>query len=1090
MHGEGVDGAIDRSDQPGTTGTPSEWRVWLDGTRVWALRLLRSPWLFVLLAAVGPLYWGRPFGDLLYGQDSTRLFQPFSFNDSPMIPYSYLDSSTFPVPDFTPNFYIDSTLQLFADLSIPPWLSERLLLSLFAGLAAGGAVVLLRSIDSVRDRPVATRGYLLGLVALVYVYNPFTLSIAFWHVEGWTLFLAFLPWLVALAIRSAHGHALPVRFAIAVTLLGVYLAPGAISSFAVPVALVVVWGIAAVWLTDLRRPVRWWNRLSRSVLLLGAALGIEAWSFLPFLLIPNIAYTSTNYVTPANLVFVYQEVSATATPYSVVTLTAFSWLVQTPSAYGWIAWFPILAAAAVVFPLLAILGARGLRRSPGALLVYAIGLTALPLMVGGVVPLSNLDLALLRVGGPFLVLAGAYYVLGTVYLLVPIVGLHEVVRRDAASRPTPGPGPPPDCPSSAWRRAGRVVRRPSTLVTVALAVLLVLCALPFALGDVDQTQGPNANVVPLPPSYPALEKYFGSPANGPDYYVLVLPMSAQNGAYLDIAGRQYLDTGNLLASFIPYPVLETNNGPTAAALEDLFASGPPVNLGAVLANAHVRYVIDNAFANRSAPSMNRAPDGEAVNYSAIVAALPNATGAATTVGRFAVFAVPGAVPIGWSTSQLVGVDTPDDDTALGFVGAVSSGPSNWVPALRGALWAPNGTLPGWQLRPTPVTAPSATIAVPPGFQPGVVDRAGHWSAPPCSTGSCIANGTVFGWSGSELTVRGPVERNSSMPGAFRTAQPSSPQGYCSTPAQPVYLASNGSVSGPAVLSANVTLVGPAANNWATIELTDGNVQLLLQTYEDTTGPSSALALSASTADVPFAWHNALLPHLLPAGVAWTMSLWWNASTASATLSAGTASVSTELAFGDRTADAINPGFNSTAVPPGVVRLTNANETVSLVGGALCLHSTEVAELPNASFLVAEGPGSPESASGASASSVTASGDVLVSSATARYVVLGFPYDPLWTASGGNGVGVTEVEGAPFANVYAVTGGENWTVVTLHFRTWIIVGLEASWVEVGALLAVFVVLTVRRSGRWGGAPRLRPPNTPGAPIPVEPQGPPR
>ncbi|MFI5414801.1 MAG: hypothetical protein ACHQ16_03940, partial [Candidatus Lutacidiplasmatales archaeon] len=152
----------------------------------------------MLLAALGPLYWARPFGDLIYGQDSTRLFQPFSFNDSPMIPYSYLFSSTFPVPDFTTSFYIDSTLRVLGSLGAAPWLAERLVIGVFAGLAAAGAVVLLRAIDAARDHPAAARGWVVGLVALVYVYNPFTLSVTFWHIEGWTLFLALLPWIAAL----------------------------------------------------------------------------------------------------------------------------------------------------------------------------------------------------------------------------------------------------------------------------------------------------------------------------------------------------------------------------------------------------------------------------------------------------------------------------------------------------------------------------------------------------------------------------------------------------------------------------------------------------------------------------------------------------------------------------------------------------------------------------------------------------------------------------------------------------------------------------------------------------------------------------
>jgi hypothetical protein len=1069
----GGDGTRTRPDtRVSATSEPTgDLRRWTERLRRVALRFLGSPWLFVLIAAVGPFYWGRPWGDFLYGQDSTRLLQPFTFNDSPMIPYSYLDSSTFPVPDFTPYFYIDGTLRVLSDLAVPSWVSERLLLCLFAGLAAAGAVVLCRTIDSVRDRPSVSRAWVLGLVALAYVYNPFTLSITFWHVEGWTLFLAFLPWLATLALRVAHGRTVPIRFAIFVTLLGIYLAPGTISSFAVPVSVVLLWGIVAVWLVRSGRPFRWKDRLLRSTVLVGVVLGIEGWSFVPFLLVPNIAYTSNNYVTPANLVAVYTEVAATSTPFAVLTLTAFSWLARTPSAYGWFALFPLVAAAAVVFPLLAILGAGRLRRSPGALLVYAMGLTVLPLMIGGVAPLTGLDIDLLHLGGPFLVLAGAYYFLGTLYVLLTVVGLHELLHRPTVATPEGDEPEPRGRLRPAWSAAVRAVRRPSGILTVAIVALLLVAALPFATGDVDQTQGPNANVVPIPPSYSTMERYFGTPASGPDYYVLVLPMSDQSGAYLNVSGRQYLDTGNLLSSFIPYPVLETNNGPTAAALEDLFAAGPPANLAAVLANAHIRYVVDNPFANRTSPAMNRAPDGGAVNYTALLAALAGAVGPGTSVGPFLVFGVAGAIPLGWSTSELVGVNTTSDAGTLALVGGVTSGPPGWVAALRGALWSPNGTLPGWTLRPTAVTTPSAFASVRSGESLGIVDRSGRWTSPPCATGNCTANGTEFDWSATGMTVEGQLERNLSSPGEYVTDQPSSAEGYCSTSSQSVYLAANGTVSGPAFLTANVSLVSPGVNNWASIQLTSGNVSLLLQTYQDSPAHLAALALSALANGVPYAWHNSLLPQLLPNGAAWTMSLGWNATTADAEIAAGNASASTSLAFGNLVADAVNPGFNPAAAPRSPVAITNATENVSMVGAALCLHATAVARLPDVAFLVAEGPEGPSNDSIGTNGSVSSSGDVVVDSGASRFVVLGYPYDPLWTASGASGVGLSQVAGAPFANVFAVLGPGPGAVVTFHFRTWIIVGLEASWFEVTGLVAVGVLLTyrARRAGAATAAP---------------------
>jgi hypothetical protein len=1028
-----------------------------------AVRFVRSPWLFVVLAALGPIFWGRPFGEFLYGQDSTRLIQPFAFNDSPFIPYSYLLSSVFPVPDYTTYFYLDATLRVLSVLSIPPWFAERLLLSLLAGLAAAGAVVLLRAVDAARDRPSVSTGWLVGLVALVYVYNPFTLSETFWHIEGWTLFLAFLPWLVALALRTVHDRRLPLRFAVVVTLLGIYVAPGIISSFAVPVAIVLIWAFIATWLTGLRRPFDWRRRLGKSAVLLGVAVGIEAWSFVPFLLVPDIAYTSNNYVTPANLFAVYAQASATSTPYAVVTLTAFSWLVRTPSAYPWAGWLPAIAAAAVIFPVVVLLGSLRLGRSRGALLVYAMGLSALPLMIGGIAPLTQVNTAFLRVGGPFLVLTGGYYFLGTVYLLVPLVGLHEIVRT-AERRPVPAsPGLPPA--TGGPRRRAAVVR-PSVVVALVIAALLVASAFPFALGDVYQTSGPNADAVSVPPSYGALSTYFGTPPSGPDYYVLVLPMSAQAGQYLNLTGHQFLDTGNLLASYIPYPVLATNNGPTAAGLEEFLSEGTSNDLGLVLANLHIRYVVDNPFANRTAPTMNEAPNGAPIDYATIEGELPAALGPGVPVGAFTVYSVPEAVPLGWSTPELVGIDTPSDAGALSLIGSVNNAPPAWMAGLRTGLWAPNDSLPGWELTPTAVTLPVSNWTLPAGDAGTVVDDSGHWGSAPCASGACEVNGTSFRWSGASLTLEGPVERTTGRPGDYLPAPSVSGNGACTPSPGSVSFSSNGTVAGPAFVATNVTLDPSAPNNWANVDLTAGNLTLLLQAYQGTASPPD-IGLAALYRGVPYVWHNTYLPLPLPTDVPWTMALDWNASNAFATLTAAGVTTSTRLSFGDVSTDGANPGFDAGAAPVGPVALTTANESISLIGAASCLDSASVSQLPDVSFLVAVGPGAPSSVPVGNSSSVTSDGDVVVSTAGGGdYVVLGYPFDGLWTATADGASGLTSVPGAPFANIFSVSSGSSAATVTFHFRTWLIVGLEASWAEVAGLVVLAIGLTVqaRRRGR--------------------------
>ncbi|MCI4336460.1 MAG: DUF3367 domain-containing protein [Thermoplasmata archaeon] len=1052
-----------------------------DVTRRLVGRVVRSPWLFVVLAAIGPLLWARPAGDLLYGQDSNRMFLPFSFNDSPFIPYSYLYSSSFPVPDYAPTFYLDSSLWLFHSLGASPWIAQRLQMGVLSALAAAGLVVLLRAIDRARPSTGATRNWIVGVCVFAYLYNPFTLSVTFWHIEGWLPFLAFLPWIVALAVRVAFGSAVPWRLGAIVVLLGTYLSPGAISSFAVPVSLALLWGIAAVWLQRGGRPGMVRVGVTRTLLLLGVGVGIEGWSFVPFLLIPNVAYTSANYVTPENLLAVYAQASGTWAPYPVLTFTAFGWLSRTPSAYPWIGWLPVIGAAAVVFPIVALLGAERLRRSPGSLLVYAIGLTVLPFLIGAGTPLTAFNESLLGLGGPFLVLVAGYYILGPVFLLLVVAGLGETLRSSSLGIREPVPGD--SSPRHSFSR--KALRRPSSWVAIGICGLLVVSASPFLVGNVYQTNGPNSDAVVLPSSYSDLQSYFGAPPTGPSSYVLVLPMSAQDGVFVNLSGSHFLDTSDALASYIPYPVLQANTGPVAAALEEAFALGTPENLSGLLASMHVGAVVVSPYVNTTPATMNEAPNGAPIDWQSILASLPAQLGTGTPVGNFQVFPVHHTIPLAWSPTTLTAIHTSNASEALGFVGSVVTGPPAWAESLPGSVWVPSGAIASsWQLNPVPVVGGGANTVVPPGGNASIVTDGGVWTSVPCRSGTCSSGLADFDWSGRSLTVGGRLELSSARPTDYSGTSPNSSGEFCSVPGGSGGLNSSVRVVGPAVLRTHVTLVTPAANNWVNLELTNGSESLLLQFWQNGSAGPATISLSASSHGTPYVWHNVDLAGPVLAGQAIDLAMAWNLSTSFAEVETAKGSSSTELAFGDLGADAANPGFNPAAAPSGSVSVGTANESVAWIGGGFCLSSTSVVRSPQVRYLVATSGAAPgQKSSPTYLTTVESNGDVVLRNIrsapgpTPQFAALGFPFDPLWTSVASAGAGLSEVPGAPLDNLVEVTGASNGTVVTFHFQTSIELGLEVSWVEVGALLLAVVLITYRQRRRTRvGAP----PNTRGSP----------
>jgi hypothetical protein len=1052
-------------------------------------RVLLSPWTYVAIAAIGPFLWGRPWGDLLYGQDSVRTVQPFSFNDSPFIPYSYLYSSSFPVPDFTPNFYLDASLRVFDTFGAPDWISQRLLLSLFAGLAAGGIVVLLQRIERIRQSPRPVPGWVFGAAALMYVYNPFTLTVTFWHVEGWAPFLAFLPWMTALVVRSAFEAKVPARFAAATVLLGIYLAPGVVSSFAVPVTFLLLGGILAVWLQSTPAAANLRSRVSRSALLLGVGIGLEGWGFVPLLVLPKVAYSNNNFVNPSNLVQIYHAAAWTWSPYPVLSLTAFSWLRATPSAYPWIPLLPVVAAAAVVFPRLAILGAERLQRSPGSLLVFVLGLAMVPLMIGaGTTPIANWNLDLLRLGGPFLVLVAAYYILGPVYLLLPVVGLYETLRERLPAWGDRGTAAP-----SARPRRLLVLRRPSGLVAIVVVLLLVLSALPFVVGDVYQTAGPNADVVAVPPSYPALAQYFGTPPDGPNTFVLVVPMSSQEGPFLDLGGSQFLDTSDLLSSYIPYPILESDTGLTATAIEDALSLGIPSNLTAMLDHLHVGSVVVNPFANRSAPAMNQAPDGAPIDWSGLLAQLPVQLGTGASAGEFTVYRVPGAIPLGWASDSLTAIVTPSPVTALDLLGNVRSAPAVWQAS---SVWDPNASLPGWEIRPVVVAGPSSTVVVPSGWTPSAVNANGSWAPVACRTGTCASEGTTYSWSSDLLTLSGMVERSTERPDDWLSATNLTSEGFCTdSGTSPALYGRTGDLA-PAFVEMNGSFSSFAANDWVNVEVSAGRLGLLAEVYQAGPGGRASLSVSATENSSPFAWENVFLPAPLAPNASFAVALGWNSSSAFATVNASGIVTSSSILFGDPASDASNPGFDARAAPSAPVEISSANVSVGMVGGSACIQSGQVVRPPS-TVLVVETRGAPPAVAPSVARNgiVTASGDVEVTadrpanSTGPVFAVLGYPENSLWVPSSPGGATPEALPGTPLDNVVEVVGGSSQVPVTFHFRTYLIVGLEASWVEGAGLVVAVVGLTWLPRGRQRRAGRRRPSSsTPGSPDPGSPPEP--
>ena len=242
---------------PGTTGArpapemtdfpshPPPRPQWADRLhRIWARH---AGWFVPLLAALLPLLWlARDGSSYIYGQDSQSFLQPFAISHDPLVPFSYDFSQSYPIPFYVSGFYVSASVYILNFLTGSSTGSEHILLFGFAALGALGMWDLLRVTGTRWFGPSAGGPLRRGLVVAFYLVNPFTLTVVWWHVEGWTENYVFLPWLLSALLLIYWDGRLSWARGSVVVLLSLLLAEGVGGAFGIPIGylfLVVILGL-------------------------------------------------------------------------------------------------------------------------------------------------------------------------------------------------------------------------------------------------------------------------------------------------------------------------------------------------------------------------------------------------------------------------------------------------------------------------------------------------------------------------------------------------------------------------------------------------------------------------------------------------------------------------------------------------------------------------------------------------------------------------------------------------------------------------------------------------------------------------------
>ena len=1079
-------------------GELSKFRSFPDRVFGRLLCALRAPMILKIfipsLVALTSIVWLAGNSNFLFGEDSLPFAGAFSFNFDPFIQYSYTHSFDFPVPDQAPYFYILSYFVLLTSIQIPIATIEKsfiFLLVLTCTFGISRLVSVIGTLNGVEPRFVAIAG---GVVSLFYVMNPFSLTIIWWHFENWTLFYAFLPFFVALLLEIVYSERLSPLSITGTVALAIILGPGVNGAFAVGIVyglFIAALALAPQWARQkisLKRLVR------RETLLLLFGGAILAWSFLPFVVIPHSDYTANGYVTSANLPTVFEYQSRTTQLLPVSRFLAFNWLTNTPDAYPWIAYLSLISAASIVIASLipAALLAKVHRKALLFLTVLAI-----PVIIastGSNSPFGWLNTALLRLGGPFLVLVNGYYLLGEILVVAVSAAMFYVLIsiRDlwtaggSTSLPPPSPLHPRYCGSrrrELRRRiahAARDIKSSPKRILACLAALVLLGAIvafsvPFDLGTVYQENGPNIDSFQIPSDFSELRSFFQLNYTQPNYFVAVFPMSSDGALYMKINGQGFQDTGPLLASYIPYPIIWAANSNMTVALEDSLAGGDLHWLGPLLASAHIRYIVVNPYADQTDYYMTHAPNGNVLNWTQIFIELSEDFGPPVRVGSFALYDVTSTLPIVYAEANPSAAVEPTYADYARFLGSLndSSGPQEDL--AMNALWTSTTSLSGPNyLTPVVVNDTVGSTIVPVKDTFFIINASGKTSAPGNLSQSTSGDGWAYNKTANQVEA-GPTSLFSlTNTSQYTTNLNSSGPGLVNHVGDVGNVAIDSSFDAGTFASIILQVQSLAPQNWIDLVYSLGILDVTCEIYVSPGTGVYNLGTYASVNGSRFAWDNVGLKSIQNGG-SLTLGVWFNGTSLNATISTSDSSrtVWNDLRWGGLSDVESNQGFN-TSNSPKIYPNASSQASMSFIvhyTGVLVSGFDVLFPSPVESIVLAYDLAPPLLLD--SQTTFDQLGNVRITvevppGVEKYYVILGYPASTLWTGEG-ELVSEAPISWAPLDNVFTQSAqpasGPSVDTISLTFNVYTTDGLFASWIELATILTLMTWLVIRRTRHW-------------------------
>lgn len=560
----------------------------------------------------------------IFGQDSMQFFGQFTFYSNPL--YSFNNGLEMIYFSLLNEFVI----HLFSSVI----LSQRILIFVAVYISAIGFFDLVDVIAKLESSVARVISKSLGSV--LFLFNPFTLSVTWPHILAWSMLILLSPFIMSFLTDTVYNGGNIKRFTVT-SLLMMVLIGGIVGGY-YPFFLLVVAVFLIFPIYNMIRHVGDKNTLIsmlRRIIYLIAFVGVSTlWAVIP-LYQGTFSSLSSTFNGSFLLRFFLSESRTTTLP-NVLSLTGYSWLYGVPSAYPWISYFSKLQASAYILlffiPAIPIV----LKKFPKIFPLVMISVLAVIFSTGSNFPFGVINEHLLFLKGPFLFLVNPYYFVLQFYvlflsLLLSLVFYVSVSKEKRAVN------------SAGNRNMHNLMPKVKRNYQKILAVMLILFMAgtffyPFATAQVYQTNGPNIDAINIDNGLLELRNYLRENYSTPDYYTLLIPTSSLDGAtYLTYNNDStFADSRGLISNIDPYPLIWQNNSYLADSIENYLSSNNLQNMRNVFDYLHIKYIIftENYSLNNY---MLRSVNGHFYNFESIYNSLENSFGPPTKFGDYAVF---------------------------------------------------------------------------------------------------------------------------------------------------------------------------------------------------------------------------------------------------------------------------------------------------------------------------------------------------------------------------------------------------------------------------------------------------------------------